>query len=189
VRLFVAVDLPEEMCDAIGGTCERLRLALGRRVRARWVPTENIHVTIRFIGHVPDDRVPPLVAAVSTPLDIAPFELRLGRCGVFPGGGPPRIIWLGCAAGSSSLAAIHDAMNQRLAMLGLVEEGRPYSAHVTLARVADVARGSAASVRTIVQTADVVPAVGHIAHATLFRSLLSPRGARYEALTRVALTA
>ena len=81
-------------------TCGRLRHRLDRHVKARWTPAENLHVTVRFIGHVADADATPLIEAVRAPLDLRPFELSLGGCGVFPTGGPPRIIWIGFGAGS-----------------------------------------------------------------------------------------
>ena len=54
VRLFVAVELSTEMREVVLTTCDRLRHGLDRHVKARWTPAENLHVTVRFIGHVAD---------------------------------------------------------------------------------------------------------------------------------------
>ena len=87
----------------------------------------------------------------------------------------------------SSLASIHESLTRRLEPHGFAAENRPYSGHLTLARVKDIARGSAPEVRRTVQAIDVSPAICHVAHATVFRSLLSPSGARYEPLARIDL--
>ena len=86
------------------------------------------------------------------------------------------------AEGSAGLAAINGEMNARLAPLGFEPERRPYAAHLTMARVKDVARGSQADVRRIILESASPNAAGRVAHATIFRSLLSSKGARYESL-------
>ena len=182
MRLFVAAELSDDVRRAVAAGGDDLRRRLGRRVTARWPPAESLHITVRFIGDVPDDSSSELIHAISAPLRLSPFEVRLGGCGIFPPSGPPRVIWMALAEGSTGLAALNREMNERLAPLGFEPERRPYAAHLTMARVKDVARGSQAVVRRIILESACSNATCRVAHATIFRSLLSSKGARYESL-------
>jgi 2'-5' RNA ligase len=148
-----------------------------------------MHVTVRFVGHVDDTRVGAILDALSPALPVAPFDIDVGRCGVFPPGGPPRALWIGLSSGTASLAAMHDECNRRLRPLGYAPGNRPFNAHLTLARVKDAPRGSAAVVREAVRA--VVPSAARcrVTHATVFQSVPSPDGSSYRPLLSVELTA
>ena len=187
MRLFVAVELSDEVRRAAGRSSNALREKLGSRVNARWVAPENLHVTVRFIGHVADDRADSLIRVVTAPIAASPFDLRLAGCGVFPSSGTPRVIWIGLDEGLSSLTAIHHEMNARLAPLGFEPENRPFSGHLTLARIKDTKRGANAEVRRAISEYQSARGRCRVTYATLFRSHLSPSGSRYEPLARIDL--
>src|SRR5215471_9152045 len=101
MRLFVGVELDGPVLATVQDTASALRQRIGETLRARWLPPANLHVTVRFIGHVADDRVPSILDALSPPLALSPFDLALGECGVFPQHGPPRVLWIGVTNGLS----------------------------------------------------------------------------------------
>src|SRR5258708_21001907 len=111
MRLFVAVEIDNQVRRVAEATAGALRAAIGPALKARWVPAENMHLTVRFIGHVDDDRVPALIAALTPPLDITPFDIELGGCGVFPPSGPPRALWIGLTEGLPALTSMPDAFD------------------------------------------------------------------------------
>lgn len=188
MRLFVAVALEDAVRAAAAKTAGALRGACARSgIDARWVATENLHLTVRFIGHVADERVEPLIAAVTAPIDIAPFVLALSGCGAFPSSGAPRVIWIGVSEGLDGLRAIHDEMDRRLLPFGFEPEARAFSAHLTLARVKDAPRGAGRALRERLQARVVTLPPARVTAATLFRSHPSPRGARYEGLAAIPL--
>jgi 2'-5' RNA ligase len=188
MRLFVAVELSDQVRDAVERAAAEMRSRLGSRVDARWVTGEKLHVTVRFIGQVEDQRAAEVIRAVSPPISIPAFEILLDRCGVFPRSGPARVLWVGLdESGRASLAAIHDEIDRCLQPLGFEPERRPFSAHLTVARVREIARAANADVRKIVSDCRPEPARCRVSHATLFRSHLSPKGSRYEALARIDL--
>lgn len=186
MRLFVAVELSDEMRQAAAATIVDVRSRLGRRVDARWLPASNLHITVRFIGEVSETAAPDVLRALSAPISLEPFDVRFGACGAFPPGGPPRVIWIGFASGVPSLTAINRAMNMRLEPFGFETEQRPYSAHLTIARVRDVDRASSPEVRRILRETPIPDGHSRVDHATIFRSQLSPKGARYESLATCA---
>jgi 2'-5' RNA ligase len=129
-----------------------------------------------------------VLGALRPSLTIAPFDLELGGAGVFPRSGPPRVVWIGLTAGLASLRAMHDELNARLAPLGYEAERRDFSAHLTLARVKDVPRGAARSIREAVAAVPPLSVRCRVDSATLFQSHLSPNGPSYEALFEIPCT-
>jgi len=184
MRLFIGVELSEDVKARAARIADALREKLGRRVTARWVAPENLHVTLWFIGDIADDRVAAVMAAVDTPFAIRPFDLELRGCGAFPPRGAPRVFWIGVSAGQAALEALYDELAPRLQPLGFEPERRAYSAHLTIARVKEC---RAREVRNVLRAADADAGRCRIAAVTLFRSRLSPKGASYEPLLRVPL--
>ena len=189
MRLFIAVEIDDAVRRVAATAGEELRQAIGPALKARWVPPENMHLTVRFIGQVDDDRAPALIDALTRPLDVAPFDLELGGCGAFPPSGPPRVLWMGLTRGLSSLSLMHEACNQRLRPFGFEPEGRPYSAHLTLARIKDAPKGAGAAAREGLRRVASHRATCHVTRATIFQSHLSPKGPRYEPVGFAALKA
>jgi 2'-5' RNA ligase len=185
MRIFVGVRLNEPMISAATAAVRQLHL---HGVRVRWVTSENMHVTVRFIGNVDDDRVPGVLTALRPPLPLAAFDVALGKCGVFPPSGLPRIIWIGLASGLPSLRTMHEEFNRRLAPLGFEPEHRAFSAHLTLARISDAPRGSAKAIRQAVEAVRPEPVRCFVTSARVFQSRLSAKGASYHALLDVPCT-
>jgi 2'-5' RNA ligase len=187
MRLFVAVRLADSVVDAALDAAREMRERIGPQLAARWAERDHMHLTVRFIGGVADELVTPLLHALRAPLPVAPFDIALGDCGMFPPSGPPRVIWIGLASGLPSLRRMHEEFNRRLAPLGFAPEDRPFNAHITLARVKDEPRGSSRTIRDVVVNVSPRPARCHITSATLFQSQLSPQGANYRSLLDVPL--
>jgi 2'-5' RNA ligase len=125
IRLFVAIEFPEEL---------RRRLAMiatGPR-EARWVPEENFHLTVRFIGEVNEDAMHEIVPALGEVLS-EPFELTLAGAGHFESGGRVRTLWVGVEK-NPSLVALRDRIESALVRAGLSPERRKFAPHITIAR-------------------------------------------------------
>jgi 2'-5' RNA ligase len=185
MRLFVAVELGDDLVRVAQETAAALRRQVDPRIRATWVHGENMHLTVRFIGHVADDRAAAILGALEPPLDVAPFDVELGACGMFPPSGPPRVIWIGLADGLPSLSAMHHEFNRRLQPFGFEPDNRPFSAHLTLARIKDAPKGAGAPLRDALRRIPPSGACSQITNATVFESHLSPKGPRYQALLQV----
>ena len=154
LRLFVAVELPADVKAAIGDAIDLLRAAAGQR-GLRWVRPEGVHVTLKFLGSVPDSRVGAIITALRDNVAeaaIAPFELQPYRFGAFHGGRHMpvesrgtreayhynlRVVWIGMRGETEALAALAAAVESAIAPLGYPTEKRPFAAHLTLARVRD----------------------------------------------------
>jgi 2'-5' RNA ligase len=191
MRIFVGVEIDERVRTAAAETADWLRARLDRsrlRVVARWVEPANLHVTVWFIGEAQDERAAGIRRVLEPRFETEAFDLRVNGCGAFPASGPPRVFWLGVAAGTDSMTAIHREVADRLASVGCVAEKRPYSPHLTLARVKEIGRSAVGPVREALASAPSDCGACRVAAVTLFRSHLAPKGARYEPLLRVPLS-
>lgn len=182
MRLFVGVRLDESVIAEAEEAADALRRRIGTRMRARWVSGANMHLTARFIGDVDAARESAVLEALRPALPIAPFVIELDGCGMFPPGGPPRVIWIGLARGLPSLRAMHEEFDRRLAPLGFEPEQREFRAHLTLARITDGPRSAKETVRAALDATRPQPARCTVDAATVFQSRLSPKGAVYHPL-------
>jgi 2'-5' RNA ligase len=182
VRLFAAVDIPERAKEAVVAAIAPWRELLPK---GRWVPPENWHVTVKFMGRT----WPRLTGWVDTgcreaAAEIRAFRVGLGGLGVFPGPSRARVLWVGLEDRDGGLRALAGAVEERLAKEFPLEK-RPFSAHLTVARFNPPVpmRELAEELKTT--TIHARPfAVGEL---VLYRSHLSPKGARYEPLERFPL--
>ena len=190
-RLFVGVELEPAVRMAIAAAADGLRTQLRDghiRITARWIPQDHLHVTLFFIGDTTGDRARDVQAAFAQPFAVPAFDIRLARLGAFPPSGVPRVFWIGLSSGVAEMAALNAEVSARLAPLGCEPEGRPYSAHVTIARVKDLqSRGHASRIRRILEGLEADAGVSRVSAVTLFLSRLSPNGSVYEPLLRVPL--
>jgi RNA 2',3'-cyclic 3'-phosphodiesterase len=191
MRLFVGVELADAVKDAAFSAADALRRRIGDaglRVNARWVPRDNLHITLWFIGEVAGDRASAIVGALDVPFDVPPFPLVLAGPGAFPPSGVPRVFWIGVRSGQDGLVALNGAVGERLTPLGFERERRPYSAHLTIARVKDMPRrAEAREVRQVLRRATAEAGTSPVSGVTLFRSSVSHNGPVYEPLLRVPL--
>jgi RNA 2',3'-cyclic 3'-phosphodiesterase len=130
VRLFVALDVPEEASRALRPQLERFsKICRG----ARWVRPEGIHVTLKFIGHVDDAKAREIQAALSRVNGEPAINVAFREFGFFPNEKRPRVFFVGIQAGPE-LASLAQRVEDQLALLGISKETRAFQPHLTLAR-------------------------------------------------------
>ncbi len=182
LRLFAAVAIPDRQRRDIAEAVEPLK---ERLPGGRWVAPANWHVTLKFMGRT----WPRLVewvkeACREAGAAIRPFRVGFQDLGVFPGLSKARVLWVGLEDREGSLAALARELDERLGR-EFPPEKRPFSAHLTVARFNPPApfREHAGALKGI--KVDAAPF--RVGHLVLFRSHLSPRGARYEPVERFTL--
>ncbi|MFO7587064.1 MAG: RNA 2',3'-cyclic phosphodiesterase [Gemmatimonadota bacterium] len=179
MRLFIAVNFPAPLRRSIAG--------IGRRldrdgVPARWVKEPAVHLTLKFLGECPPERLAPLSEVLDEVAgESAPFTLRFEEVGAFPSPRRPRVIWIGVEAGPR-LRLLHDALERRLLALGVPREDRPFRPHVTLGRTdRDVGpgqyRGLEAAIRSIRLDREL-----EVRRIELMESVLRPEGPEHRRL-------
>ena len=189
MRLFAGVELDERVRLACAEAARKLDEGLQRgrpRLAVRWIPEENLHITLWFFGEVADARAVEITERLRIAWQIPSFALTICGVGVFPPRGPIRIVWLGVGTGAEEMSAIYRELTTRLAPLGLEPERRAFHPHVTLGRARE-STGSPQRARAALERHDLHAGTCEVKHLTLFQSRLSPHGARYEPLLRVPL--
>jgi RNA 2',3'-cyclic 3'-phosphodiesterase len=183
LRLFVAVDLPDEVKSGLAALLDPLR---PRVPAARWTRTEGWHVTLKFLGATWPRLVDDVRASVARAAgETAPFASSLTHLGVFPSPGRARVVWVGLEDTDQRFVRLAGRLDELLSE-HFVAERRPFSPHLTLARLnpprdlrtlaPDLVGTSMASDRFSVD------------RLVLYRSHLSPKGARYEPLLEAPLS-
>lgn len=130
MRLFTAISLPDEMIWKL----ERLLNVLRPEALIKWSPLDNLHITTKFIGEWPPERLPEMESALQELQPRQPFSIELRDLGWFPNERSPRVLWAGIHA-PPDLTELAHATEQCLARIGVPVEDRPFTPHLTLARV------------------------------------------------------
>jgi 2'-5' RNA ligase len=184
IRAFLAIELPGSLHPTLARVQERLKKS-GADVR--WVPVGNIHLTLKFLGQLPEDGVKPLTeAARGVAAGQAPFRLQVTGAGAFPTVRNPRVIWLGIGGDLPVLAPLYHRLEAAFASLGHLPEDRPFHPHLTLGRVRSPAGRDRLS-RMLQELPPVDSPPFPVSEIVLFRSTLSPQGSTYTALQVIPL--
>jgi len=177
MRLFVALELSEAVRAAVRELIGRLERA---RADVRWVRPDGMHLTLKFIGEVPEEKLAPIRQALSTVASPTPVTLEFRDLGYFPNERRPRVAWVGVHA-SDNLVPLAAQIEAALEPLGIEREDRDYVAHLTLGRFKSPKR-----VDKLQEEIAALPSTefGRIEtdEFFLFQSKLSPAGAQYTKL-------
>ena len=131
MRLFTGIDIPQ----ATAGQLQRLVDQLRPVADFKWSPLANFHITTQFIGEWPESRLEELHQCLDTVRCLKPFQIGIRGLGWFPNPHQPRVLSAG-ADGGQSLHHLAGAIHTSLQKIGAILETRPYSPHLTLARIA-----------------------------------------------------
>jgi len=183
MRLFVAILLSDEVRATLG----RVQKDLDRACQGvRWVRQDQLHVTVKFLGDVPDGDVPSVTQAIERGAsEGAPFSMTLESAGCFPPRGGVRIVWAGASDPTGTMQRSAEAINRELENMGFERERRPWSPHITIGRVKfDNSAGRTRSAVERVTYSGIDQAVDSV---SLMSSVLSPKGPAYAQVFSCAL--
>src|SRR5712692_9100917 len=130
MRLFVALEIPSTVRENLAELLKSLR---SMSPQTRWVRPENLHVTLNFLGEVPETKLAPIRSALAGALSEQPVTLDFRGLGFFPNEKHPRVFWAGIEA-SANLKTLAGDIDRAMEELGIPREQRPFSPHLTLAR-------------------------------------------------------
>lgn len=128
-RLFVAIDLPESLKTTLTGICHGIP-------GTRWLPPNQLHLTLRFIGDVDNGLFRAIMDGLSGN-DLPPAKCHLRSIGCFPAKGRPRVIWAGVSEEATGLFTLQRHLEKEIRRFGITPEERPFTPHITLARLKD----------------------------------------------------
>lgn len=189
VRTFIAIVLSQGAHQALGEVSAKLRAGPGGEA-GRWVQPESIHLTLKFLGDVPSPKLPALYKAVERACaGVPPFALHLEGLGCFPDMRRPRVVWVGVREETGHLAALQKAIEREVAQEGFPPEKRPFTPHLTLARLKDRADRAEieALTRAVSQGQFALPSPMRVEEVHVIKSDLRPEGAIYTPLFRAPL--
>ncbi|MCU0598775.1 MAG: RNA 2',3'-cyclic phosphodiesterase [Desulfobacterales bacterium] len=133
LRAFIAVELPENVRSALRLVQEKLN---SYQFKITWTKPENIHLTMKFLGDIKQERVAPIVSVLeSAARDCRPMTLCSQAIGFFPGVRQPRVLWTGISGQTEALAELQGKIDRGLASLNIPREKKPFTGHLTLGRI------------------------------------------------------
>ena len=186
LRTFIAINVPPAVLDTITRIQTRFK-SLG--LRASWVKPGNIHLTLKFLGDTDPDRIPGIQYTLTETLaSFSRFQLSLDSAGVFPDTKNPRVLWLGLKDEEGALKTLQSDIENALQSIGFPREQRPFSPHVTLARIK-----SSKGKKQLKDELDAVNPKGINTHPFdvgeihLYESQLTPKGSIYTVLANFKL--
>lgn len=189
VRTFIAIELDETIGAAIADLQGQLKAKVPRE-SVRWVKPEGIHLTLKFLGNVPANRIEEIERTLTRACAGFPaFSFSVGGLGCFPNPRRPRVVWVGVQEQSGTLERLQKAIENGMEKLGFAPEGRKFDAHLTLGRTQR--RASSGDVRRLGQLVEETK-IGELGRmevraVSLIKSDLRPTGAVYTRLAEVRL--
>jgi 2'-5' RNA ligase len=192
LRTFIAIELDEGLKDHLDRLQKDLRERLSPR-SVRWVRPDGIHLTLKFLGETPLEKVDAVKDALAqAAAEVEPFTFRVGGLGCFPNSRRPRVVWVGLYEPLGRLARLRNAVEAKVAPLGFPTERRAFEPHLTLGRVQRYAsRSEIREIGEAVETA-AIGTIGTIEEMTAtvvsyIKSDLQPSGAVYTTLFQARL--
>lgn len=188
IRSFIAIELPQNVKNGLA----KLLSELGetRHPFVKWVNPESIHLTLKFLGNIPFKQVAEINRLMEEAVQgTLPFHLEVSELGAFPNLKRPRVLWVSIKGEIDTLLSLQQSIDSALAPLGFAEEKRPFTPHLTLARLRE--RTSPAERKIF---AELVMSTNfessyplEVKTISLMRSQLLPEGAIYTRLFALKL--
>jgi len=177
VRLFIAIEIPDDVREALAAFLRELRPVAPN---AKWVRAENLHVTLKFLGHTEPEKLGAIEQALKAIRSPQRVALQFRSLGFFPSEKRSRVFWAGMGA-SANLRALAEDIDHAVTRLGFPAENRPFAPHLTLARF-DPPGLPAKLAAAVEQHASVNFGSLNTSTFHLIESKLKPTGAEYTTL-------
>ena len=182
MRAFIGIEPSDEVRAALA----RVQQELARcPAKVKWVPSGNVHLTLKFLGEIDDETAAKVRAAMAKAAGGGPFAFRVEGVGCFPPRGRPRTIWAGVADGADDVVRLFKNLDRALRRAGFEKERR-FVPHLTIGRVKSP-KGAEQLTPLIERHAATVFGTCSAERMVLFRSTLTPDGAVYDAVGEQAL--
>jgi len=188
IRSFIAIELPEEVKSGLHRLQAELTLAQYTFVKC--VSPEGIHLTLKFLGNISPQKVAEITRVMEQASQVvSPFQLHITEVGAFPNMRRPRVLWVGIKGEVDKLIGWQQRIDEGLVPLGFAKEARPFTPHLTLARLRDnCSPGDRLHFGEMFARAHAeVDYKFTVTSLNLMRSQLFPSGAVYSRLAEVKL--
>ncbi len=183
IRCFIAINLDEKLKRDLYHATEELR---DMKCDVKWVPMENLHITLKFLGDTPEECIP----KISERLAVAsgsrtPFRMKLHAAGVFPDRRRPTVVWIDILD-SRELIKLYNKVEESLVTIGFKEDNKPFTPHLTIGRVRSP-KGSAPLVTMVETLKENDFGIIEVEKISLMKSNLKPSGAQYTSVAEYYL--
>jgi len=188
IRSFIAIELPHEVKSALAEL--QAGLQPDKQPSVKWVDPYSIHLTLKFLGDIAAAKISDITSTIEeASREIAPFSLEVKGLGVFPNFKRVRVVWVGVGGDTSRLKLLQQRIESNLVPFGFARESRPFTPHLTLARVRErIAPTEQQSFGQLIAEASFEAAHQFTVDSiNLMRSQLTREGAIYRQLTAVSL--
>src|SRR5437763_8645690 len=182
VRTFIAVEMSPRVITRAGDLIDKLRVAAAEM---NWIRPEQMHLTLKFLGDVPDTETPDICRVVtSVAAQFEPFEITCRGAGAFPNLREPRTLWIGIQEGAEELKRLQAALDDALhTELGFGKEPRGFHAHLTIGRVKrELPGGRGELAQLLEQHAQFDADLAIVDELVTFASFLGRKGPSHEPL-------
>jgi 2'-5' RNA ligase len=184
MRTFIAIEIPAEIIKEMAKVQDELKRS---GADAGWTRPEGIHLTLKFLGEVPETKIEEIKnALVQAAEATSRFRLKIAGAGAFPNPKNPRVVWLGVSGDSDRLSALQGSVEKSMTAIGFDREERAFSPHLTLARIKYL-RPRYSWQKAIDSIKDIRLAEFDVDHVSLMRSDIKPSGAVYTEIGSVRL--
>ena len=182
LRAFIAIEIPTELQQKVYKATSNFRRGIDSLVR--WTAMDNMHLTLKFLGDVPQPNLEFLIQILRTQaVLVSPFAIQLAGLGSFPSPKRPRVIYIGIQA-PAALGALQREIESAVRRLGYESEEHPFSPHLTLGRVRqNISPIDQQTIRRAIEGTQVdVPGSARVDSVHLYKSELKPSGSVYTRL-------
>lgn len=189
VRSFIAIELPERLFEPMQNASTQLQEMLSGQP-VRWVPVENIHLTLKFLGDVSERNIAMITEILEAEAaNHCQFEISVGGFGVFPNFTRPRVIWVG-VEGPDELMNLQRRIDVETTRLGYAPSQRDFSPHLTFGRISrNAAPGQVRKISELLRKHKLgFLGAARITQVNLYKSVLGPDGAVYSKLAAADLS-
>jgi 2'-5' RNA ligase len=184
MRLFIAIEIPESVKKELTVVQGRLR---GAGVDASWTRAEGMHLTLKFLGEVSEQRVPEIMISLRKAMEgIGPLGFSVSGVGTFPNPIKARVVWIGLAGDIDKLTRLQVAVENAMVLLGMAREERKFTPHLTLGRIKYI-RSRDGWTKTLEEVKDISLPGFEATSVSLMKSELRPAGAVYTEMGKVEL--
>jgi 2'-5' RNA ligase len=187
VRIFCAMELPEDVRERAAAHIARLRAATAHLpIKISWERAEKLHLTLKFLGEIEAARVEALQRAAKRAAgSVERFEAKLQGTGAFPAHGNPRVLWLGLEDEANAISQLQERLEAECALENFPRESRAFHPHITIARIRiPVAAPARHLAKLHCEMKFEPPASFNVNDLTVMKSELGAGGSRYTPLSR-----
>jgi len=185
MRTFISIEIPDKIKDNVEKVIGEMKALLPP---IKWVDKKNLHLTMKFLGWVDDQKIDPLKTSITDIVkDFGSIKISFSGLGVFPSSNRPRVIWVGISEGSEKVKELAEKLNEQLTKEGYrKEEDRDFSPHLTIGRIKE--RIETGALNSFIEKKEKENFGGFTAkNVSLMKSTLRRSGPIYEEIQEIKI--